>query len=87
MHFDTLSIHAGEIPEQSGDIVQPIHFTTTYERDEAGKIGGKGYIYSRWDNPNRHALEIKLAALEGGAEAFAFPSGMSAAMTLSKVPA
>jgi len=84
MHFDTLSIHAGEIPEQSGDIVQPIHFTTTYERDEAGTIGGKGYIYSRWDNPNRHALEIKLAALEGGAEAFAFPSGMSAAMTLTQ---
>ena len=38
-------------------------------------IGGKGYIYTRWDNPNRRGLEIKLALLEGGEEAFAFPSG------------
>ena len=47
-----------------------------------GNIGGKGYIYTRWDNPNRHGLETKLALLEGGEEAFAFPSGMAAAMAL-----
>jgi len=82
MHFDTLSVHAGHEDDQIGSVMSPIHLTTTFERDEAGTIGGKGYIYTRFDNPNRRGLETKLALLEGGAEAFAFPSGMSAAMTL-----
>jgi cystathionine gamma-synthase len=84
MHFDTLSVHAGHIDDQIGSIMDPIHLTTTFERDEAGNIGGKGYVYTRWDNPNRHRLETKLALLEGGEEAFAFPSGMSAAMVLAQ---
>jgi cystathionine gamma-synthase len=84
MHFDTLSVHAGHLDDQIGSVMSPIHVTTTFERDEAGNIGGKGYVYTRWDNPNRHELEIKLALLEGGAEAFAFPSGMSAAMVLAQ---
>jgi len=82
MHFDTLSVHAGHQDDQIGSVMSPIHVSTTFERDEAGNIGGKGYIYTRWDNPNRHALETKLALLEGGEEAFAFPSGMAAAMAL-----
>jgi cystathionine gamma-synthase len=82
MHFDTLSVHAGHLDDQIGSVISPIHLTTTFERDEAGNIGGKGYVYTRWDNPNRRGLEIKLALLEGGEEAFAFPSGMSAAMAL-----
>jgi cystathionine gamma-synthase len=82
MHFDTLSVHAGHLEDQIGSVMSPIHVTTTFERDEAGVIGGKGYIYTRYDNPNRRGLEIKLAALEGGMEAFAFPSGMAAALTL-----
>src|SRR5664279_4655942 len=82
MHFDTLSVHAGYIDDQIGSIMSPIHVSTTFERDEAGNIGGKGYIYTRWDNPNRRSLEAKLALLEGGEEAFAFPSGMAAAMAL-----
>jgi cystathionine gamma-synthase len=84
MHFDTLSVHAGHLDDQIGSVMSPIHVTTTFERDEAGNIGGKGYVYTRWDNPNRHGLETKLALLEGGAEAFAFPSGMSAAMVLAQ---
>lgn len=84
MHFDTLSVHAGHVEDQFGSVMDPIHLTTTYERDEAGVIGGKGYIYTRWDNPNRRGLENKLALLEGGEEAFAFPSGMSAAMALAQ---
>jgi cystathionine gamma-synthase len=82
MHFDTLSVHGGHIDDQIGSVMSPIHVSTTFERDEAGNIGGKGYIYTRWDNPNRHSLEVKLALLEGGEEAFAFPSGMAAAMAL-----
>jgi cystathionine gamma-synthase len=84
MHFDTLSVHAGHIEDQIGSIMDPIHLTTTFERDEAGNIGGKGYIYTRWDNPNRRGLETKLALLEGGEEAFAFPSGMAAAMAVAQ---
>lgn len=84
MHFDTLSVHAGHMEDQIGSVTSPIHLTTTFERDEAGVIGGKGYIYTRWDNPNRRELELKLALLEGGEEAFAFPSGMSAAMVLAQ---
>jgi cystathionine gamma-synthase len=84
MHFDTLSVHAGHIEDQIGSIMDPIHLTTTFERDEAGNIGGKGYIYTRWDNPNRRGLENKLALLEGGQEAFAFPSGMAAAMAVAQ---
>jgi cystathionine gamma-synthase len=82
MHFDTLSVHAGFIDDQIGSVMSPIHVSTTFERDEAGNIGGKGYIYTRFDNPNRRSLETKLALLEGGEEAFAFPSGMAAAMAL-----
>ncbi len=82
MHFDTLSVHAGHSDDQIGSVMSPIHVSTTFERDEAGNIGGKGYIYTRWDNPNRRSLETKLALLEGGEEAFAFPSGMAAALAL-----
>ncbi len=84
MHFDTLSVHAGHLDDEIGSVMSPIHVTTTFERDEAGVIGGKGYIYTRWDNPNRRGLELKLALLEGGEEAFAFPSGMAAAMALAQ---
>jgi cystathionine gamma-synthase len=84
MHFDTLSVHAGHLDDQIGSVMSPIHVTTTFERDEAGNIGGKGYVYTRWDNPNRRGLETKLAQLEGGEEAFAFPSGMAAAMALAQ---
>ena len=82
MHFDTISIHAGHLEDQIGSVVPPIHVTTTWERDEEGNIGGRGFIYTRMDNPNRQTLELKLALLEGGEEAFAFPSGMSASMAL-----
>src|SRR5450432_681940 len=84
MHFDTLSVHGGHPDDQIGSVMSPIHVTTTFERDEAGNIGGKGYVYTRWDNPNRRELETKLALLEAGEEAFAFPSGMAAAMALAQ---
>jgi cystathionine gamma-synthase len=84
MHFDTISVHAGHIDDEIGSVMSPIHLSTTFERDEAGVIGGKGYVYTRWDNPNRRGLEIKLALLESGEDAFAFPSGMAAAMALAQ---
>jgi cystathionine gamma-synthase len=84
MHPDTLSVHAGNVDDLIGSVVSPINLSTTFERDEAGTIGGKGFIYTRMDNPNRRALETKLALLEGGEEAFAFPSGNSAALAIAE---
>jgi cystathionine gamma-lyase len=44
--------------------------------DGVGK--DKGYEYSRFHTPTRRTLELKLAALEGAADARAFGSGMAA---------
>jgi cystathionine gamma-synthase len=59
----------------------PIHLSTTFERSPAGEYP-LGYSYSRQNNPNRQALEICLADLEGGAEALAFSSGLAVATAL-----
>jgi cystathionine beta-lyase/cystathionine gamma-synthase len=40
-----------------------------------------GYMYTRYGNPTIHALESKLAALEGGGAALATASGMAAVST------
>ena len=82
MHPDTQAVHGGHSDDKIGSVVPPINLSTTFERDEAGRMGGKGFIYTRMDNPNRRDLEKKLALLEGGTDAFAFPSGMAAALAL-----
>lgn len=75
--FDTLCIHAGQVPDPStGAIVTPIYQTSTYVQEALGKH--KGYEYGRTQNPTRSALEANLAAIEGGKAAFAFASGMAA---------
>src|SRR5215467_9041010 len=75
--FSTLCLHAGQEPDPStGAIITPIYQTSTYVQDELGKH--KGYEYARTQNPTREALERNIAAIEGGAEGFAFASGMAA---------
>src|ERR1041385_888886 len=75
--FSTLCLHAGQEPDPStGAIITPIYQTSTYVQDELGKH--KGYEYARTQNPTRGALERNVAAIEGGAEGFAFASGMAA---------
>ena len=75
--FATVCIHAGQVPDPStGAIITPIFQTSTYVQEELGRH--KGYEYARTQNPTRAALEANLAAIEGGAAAFAFASGMSA---------
>lgn len=61
----------------SGDVVMPIHLSTTFARANVYKPTN-GYEYSRTGNPTRHALEKNLASLENGRFAFAFSSGLSA---------
>ena len=58
-------------------VAAPIVLSTTFERDDEGAYSG-GFEYAREDNPNRAALEVALAALEGGTECAAFASGMAA---------
>jgi cystathionine gamma-synthase len=76
--FETLAIHAGQEPDSAtGAVVPPIYQVSTYAQDGVGGLRG-GYEYSRTANPTRTALEECLAALEGGARALAFASGMAA---------
>ncbi|HMS83948.1 MAG TPA: PLP-dependent aspartate aminotransferase family protein [Nitrospira sp.] len=78
MHLETIAVHSGRMVDPStGAVAPPIHLSTTFERDVDGGFS-RGFAYSRHDNPNRHSLETCLAALEGGAAAVAFPSGMAA---------
>src|SRR5438270_1951415 len=78
MRLETLAVHAGhEVDASTGAVASPIHLSTTFQRDAEGNYPS-GYIYGRSANPNRHALETALAALEGGAEAAAFASGLAA---------
>jgi cystathionine beta-lyase/cystathionine gamma-synthase len=77
MGFATDCIHAGQEPDPStGAIITPIFQTSTYVQEGIGKH--KGYEYARTQNPTRRALERNLAALEGGADAYCYASGMAA---------
>jgi cystathionine beta-lyase/cystathionine gamma-synthase len=77
MGFATDCIHAGQEPDPStGAIITPIYQTSTYVQEGLGRH--KGYEYARTQNPTRRALEKNLAALERGADAYCFASGMAA---------
>jgi len=75
--FNTICIHAGQIPDPStGAVITPIYQTSTYVQDALGQH--KGYEYGRTQNPTRSAFEANIAAMEHGAAAFGFASGMAA---------
>jgi cystathionine gamma-synthase len=76
--FETLAIHAGQEPDPlTGAVVPPIYQVSTFAQDGVGGSRG-GYEYSRSANPTRTALAECLAALEQGAAALAFASGLAA---------
>lgn len=82
MQFDTLALRATHHPDpNTGDVVAPIHLSTTFARNEANELPAS-YTYARPNNPTREALEKALAVLEGGAVGMAFGSGQAATMTL-----
>lgn len=82
MRPETKAIHAGyTIDPETGALAQPIHLSTTYERDEDGEFS-RGYKYIRNGNPNRLELEERLATLEGGIACAMFASGSTATFTL-----
>lgn len=76
--FSTRAIHAGQRPDETtGAVIPPVHFSTTYAQDGIGGLRN-GYEYGRGTNPTRDSLQEQLAALEGGAHAFSFASGLAA---------
>ncbi len=80
--LNTLCVHAAHSPDAAvGSIAEPIYLSTTFERDADGAYP-RGYRYSREGTPNRSALEACVAALEGGAGAVAFASGLAANMAV-----
>ena len=85
LQFGTLAVHAGESPcPLTGALDTPIYQSTSFASADAEEMaavyGGEkpGYMYTRYGNPTVHALEEKVAALEGGEAAQAFGSGMAA---------
>ena len=76
--FASLAVHAGqEFDPVTGAVIPPVHFSTTYAQDGIGGLR-EGYEYGRSGNPTRTALQTQLAAIEGGAHAFSFASGLAA---------
>ena len=84
-HFATLAVHAGQSPDPAtGALAVPIYQTTSYQfqdADHAGRLFALkefGNIYTRIMNPTTDVLEMRVAALEGGAAALATASGQAA---------
>lgn len=68
------ALHA--IDPETGAIVPPIHLATTFARD--ADYAPLGPIYARDESPTPIHAERLIAALEGGAAAMVFSSGMAA---------
>ncbi len=84
MKFGTKLIHSGIHPDPStGAVMTPIYQTSTYAQDGPGVH--KGFEYARTQNPTRKVLEENLAALENGAGAVCFGSGLAAMDAIIKL--
>ncbi|MCW5750370.1 MAG: aminotransferase class I/II-fold pyridoxal phosphate-dependent enzyme [Alphaproteobacteria bacterium] len=68
----------GWVEPRFGEVVPPLHLSTTYERSEDLSYP-KGRIYGRDQNPTYDQAEALLTRLEGGQAALLFASGMAAA--------
>jgi methionine-gamma-lyase len=92
---ETLVVHGIKTSYTSSmDLVPPIHMTSTFKFKDVDcganifKGTEKGFVYSRMGNPTVSLFEEKMALLEGGEDAVATSSGMSAisaiALTLAR---
>ncbi len=78
MRLETIAIHAGgESDAATGAVTPPIHLATTFRHGPAGERVA-GYEYQREGNPTNDQLRSAIAALEAGATALTFASGMAA---------
>ncbi|MFJ3484381.1 O-succinylhomoserine sulfhydrylase [Pseudomonas sp. NPDC090202] len=82
--FDTLAVRAGQHRTPESEHSDPLFFTSSYvfrtAADAAATFAGEqpGNVYSRYTNPTVHSFEERIAALEGGEQAVATSTGMSA---------
>ena len=86
--FETLALHAGQIPDAAtGARAVPIYQTTSFVFDSAEHAASLfnlqtfGNVYTRLSNPTTAVFEERVAALEGGRAALATASGQAAEMT------
>ncbi len=82
--LETLTVHAGQVPDATGARALPIHQTTSFvfeDTEHAADLFAlrrPGYIYTRIMNPTQNAFEERVNALEGGVGALATASGAAA---------
>ena len=83
--FETLSLHAGQVPDPTtGSRAVPIYQTTSYvfkSTEHAANLFALkefGNIYTRIMNPTTDVFEKRMAVLEGGTGALAVASGQAA---------
>lgn len=86
-NFDTLQVHAGQVPDPvTGSRAVPLYQTTSFVFNNSDHAQARfaledpGAIYSRLGNPTNDVFEARIAALEGGTAALGVGSG-SAAIT------
>ncbi|KAL5282614.1 CTH.2 family protein [Megaselia abdita] len=74
--YSSKAVHAGYSPEdsQSLSVIPPIITSSTFKQTDPGS--GKGYIYTRYDNPTRDCLNKVLAALDNAKYGVTFASGL-----------
>ncbi|GIN70799.1 O-acetylhomoserine aminocarboxypropyltransferase [Bacillus sp. J14TS2] len=81
---ETLLLHGGQEPDETGARAVPVHRTTSYvfkDSEYAQKVFGlevPGNIYTRITNPTVDVFEKRVALLEGGTAAVGLSSGMAA---------
>ena len=85
LHFDTLALHAGQVPDPTTTARAVLLYqTTSYvfkDADHAANLFGLkefGNIYTRLMNPTTDVFEKRVAALEGGIGGLAAASGQAA---------
>lgn len=89
LHKDTLVVHEGyDDSLHHGSLAVPLYQTSTFAFENAlqgeKRFSGEeaGNIYSRLGSPTVQVLEKRMAALENGAGALAFGSGMAAVSSI-----
>ena len=83
MKISTRCVHGDSLVDPYRAIAPPIYQTATFKQLSATEFGE--YDYTRSGNPTRTLLETQLAALEDGAFASAFSSGMAAITALTRL--
>ena len=85
--FETLCLHAGQIPDAAtGSRAVPLYQTTSYVFDSTEhaaslfNLATFGNVYTRLSNPTTAVFEERMAALEDGRASVATASGQAAEM-------